>query len=83
MDTKDTIRDFILKELCPEQHIESLADEEELIESGIIDSMAILNLLAFLEENFGVLLVEDELNRKNFATIQSICELVIQNISSN
>ena len=80
MDTKEKIRDFILKELCLDESIEVLADDDQLIEKGIIDSMGILNLLVFLEENYGVLLDEGQLNRKNFATLQSICDLVVQNI---
>jgi D-alanine--poly(phosphoribitol) ligase subunit 2 len=83
LDTKEKIRNFILKELCLDESIKILADDEELIENGIVDSMGILNLLAFLEENYGVLLAEGELDRNNLATIQKICNLVSQNMPSN
>lgn len=83
METKERIRNYILRELCLDDSIKILADDEELIENGIIDSMGILNLLAFLEENFGVLLAEGELDRNNLATIQKINNLVDQNMCSN
>lgn len=76
MEIKEQMRHFILKELCLDGSIKSLADDEQLIEQGIIDSMGILSLLAYLEENFGILLTEEELNTKNFATLQSICDMV-------
>jgi D-alanine--poly(phosphoribitol) ligase subunit 2 len=83
LETKERIREYILRELCLDDSIKLLADDEELIENGIIDSMGILNLLAFLEENYGVLLAEGELDRNNFATIQKISNLVDQSICSN
>ena len=78
MDIKDKIRQFILKEVCLDETIQDLADEDLLLETGIIDSMGVLNLLAFLEENYGILLEEGEINPKNFATLKSICDLVAQ-----
>lgn len=76
MEFKEKIKNFILKELCQDRNTKSLADDEQLIEKGIIDSMSILTLLAYLDENFGILLTEEELNPKNFATLQSICDMV-------
>ena len=78
MDIKEKIRQFILKEVCLDETIQDLADEDLLLETGIIDSMGVLNLLAFLEENYGILLEEGEINPKNFATLKSICDLVAQ-----
>jgi len=74
--TKDTIRDFIIEELCPDEAIETLGDDEQFIETGIIDSMGILNLLAFLQSDYGILLADGDLNRENSATLQRICDMV-------
>jgi len=83
MEIKEKLRNFILKELCLDGNIKSLTDDEQLIEKGIIDSMSTLTLLAYLDENFGILLTEEELNPKNFATLQSICDLVAQKIGKD
>ena len=80
MEYKEKIRNFILKELCQDGNIKSLADDDPLIEEGIIDSMSTLTLLAYLDENFGILLSEEELSPKNFVTLQSICDLVAQKL---
>ena len=76
MEFKEKLRNFILKELCQDGNIKSLQDGEQLIEKGIIDSLGIISLLAYLDENFGILLSEEELSPKNFATLQSICDMV-------
>ena len=76
MEFKEKLRNFILKELCQDGNIKSLQDNEHLIEKGIIDSLGIVTLLAYLDENFGILLKEEELSPKNFATLQSICDMV-------
>lgn len=77
---KKVIKDFIknqLKEIGGDDDIENLTDDTQLIENGFIDSMMILNLIAFLEENYGILLSSEELKPQNFATIERICKLII------
>ncbi|MFX0199473.1 MAG: acyl carrier protein [Candidatus Hodarchaeota archaeon] len=81
MDIKEKLRQFIMEELSLDGPIKDLKDDDLLIESGLIDSMGILNLLAFLEQNYGILLSEDELNVKKFATLQSICDTVDQKLA--
>lgn len=81
MDRKEQIRNFILQELSLETGIKDLRDDEPLLERGIIDSMGILHLLAFLEENYGLLLSTEELNPHNFATLQNIVDLVARKLS--
>ncbi len=53
-----------------------LSDTDSLLERGVLDSMAIVKLVAFLEERFGVALSDDEFDPDNFETIQAITELV-------
>lgn len=47
-----------------------------LIEKGLLDSMAIVKLISFLEERFGVELSDDEFDPDNFETLTAIAELV-------
>ena len=76
MEFKEKIRRFIIEEVSLDGTVKDLVDDDLLIERGIIDSMGILSLLAFLEENFGILLQEGEINVENFATLRSICNVV-------
>lgn len=55
---------------------ESIGPDTELVESGRIDSLAILDLVVFVEERFGVSLTADELTPKNLASVSSLASLV-------
>ena len=50
-------------------------EDSDLYESGL-DSMAIMQLLILIEEEYGVALPESELTRQNFSTVRSIAGLI-------
>jgi acyl carrier protein len=76
MNNNDIIRDFITGEILHGTLTIPLNDQDPLIESGIIDSLGIMTLLAFLEEKFSIQVPGDELVPDNFASISAITELV-------
>ncbi|HSK41338.1 MAG TPA: acyl carrier protein [Arenibaculum sp.] len=47
-----------------------------LIGSGVIDSLAVLDLIGFLEERFGISFEPDDLTGENFDSIATIARLV-------
>ena len=49
---------------------------EELIKSGIVDSFGILQLILTLETELGIKLEDQDLDAKNFATIDSIIKMI-------
>jgi acyl carrier protein len=49
--------------------------DSNLYDSGL-DSMAIMQLLILIEEEFGVALPESELTRQNFSTVRSVAGLI-------
>ena len=49
---------------------------DELIRSGVIDSFGILQLIMTLETKLGIKLEDHDLDVKNFATIDSIVEMI-------
>lgn len=50
--------------------------EESFFESGIIDSLGVLQLVSFLEERFGVHIEDEELVPENFETISKLIEFI-------
>ena len=48
----------------------------ELVDTGILDSLATLKLLMFIEDELGVTIEPSEANSENLQTLQSICRLV-------
>jgi acyl carrier protein len=55
---------------------ESLADEQSLIESGVIDSTGVLELVAFLEERYQIVVADDELVPDNFDSIARLSRFI-------
>ena len=47
--------------------------DASLLEAGIIDSMGILELIAYLERHYMIKVNDDELMPENFDTIANIC----------
>jgi acyl carrier protein len=54
----------------------ALAPDTNLLDLGIVDSVAIVRLLAFLEERFGVRLDGEDVVSDNFCTIEAMAALV-------
>ena len=74
---KDQIRDFVRENLAAPKGITTFTDEESLTESGVIDSLGILRLVGFLEENFGVRVGDEEITAENLASINIIEQFVL------
>jgi len=54
----------------------SLGDEEPLFDTGIIDSIGFIKLLAFIEKNFGASIDMSEVVMEKFNTLNNIAETV-------
>jgi acyl carrier protein len=58
-----------------------LGDNDSLLEGGIIDSTGILEVVAYLEEHFGIKVDNDEMIPDNLDKIASIGAFLKQKIS--
>ena len=74
MDVADKITGFIKEEVVLDNDA-SLNNEAPLLE-GILDSMALMQLVAFLEEEFDIEIDDTEVTAENFRTIGDIERLV-------
>lgn len=54
----------------------TLQAAENLIETGIIDSLGIVKLVAYLERTFGIKVADAELLAMNFETVETIASFV-------
>ncbi len=74
--TKTTVKDYILKEFLPGENPEALTAATPLISGGILDSLATLKLVTFLEEKFKIQIEAHEADVEHLNTIDSIAALV-------
>lgn len=75
-DVSEIVRAFILENFLPGEDPKNLTDDTELKESGILDSLSTLKLVAFLEEQFAIELEANDLESANLASIENIERLV-------
>jgi len=75
MSIQDAIENYIVAELLHGRrtHIDR---NESLIHAGILDSLTLLQLIAFIEERFGVVVDEADMNPENFQTINAATAFV-------
>ncbi len=50
--------------------------EDELLETGILDSMQTMQLVTELEAEFGITFEADDLSNFNFNSVDAICSLI-------
>lgn len=73
---KNTVRSYILEEFLPGEQPEALTDSTPLITGGILDSIATLKLVTFLEQQFRIELQPHETDPDYLDTIANIATLV-------
>jgi len=74
--TETAIRDFLVSELLYDRSLPDLPVEQNLIENGLIDSLALLRVVAFCEERFGVVIPDTEVVPDNMESVAAIARLV-------
>lgn len=75
-EVKDIVKEYILKEFLPGESPDQLVDSTPLITGGILDSLATIKLVAFLEERFKVRIEAHETMVDYLDTISDIAQLV-------
>jgi acyl carrier protein len=77
----ETLRTYILKTFLPEENPDALTDATPLVTGGILDSLATLKLVSFLEERYKIELQAHEVDVENLDTISRIAGLVRTKLS--
>ena len=72
---KPRIRTFI-SQTFPAARKRAIDDDVPLLESGVIDSLAVLDVVGFLEQTFDIKVDDEELTPENFASIRSLAAFV-------
>jgi acyl carrier protein len=66
-----TLKNFIFEELVQIDDIASFTENDDLLEAGL-DSMGIMRLVLFIEEELGVSLPDEEIEPDNIQTLAAI-----------
>ncbi len=71
-----TIIKHIENELAVEEIEDGLEASDDLLGSGIVDSLGMMKLVSFIEEQFAIEVAPDEMVIDNFMTVENICEYI-------
>ncbi len=78
---KHKVKDYIMKEFLPGEDPDALEDTLSLIGGGILDSIATLKLVAFLEETFEIQVQAHEASPDYLDTLTRITSFVQSKLS--
>ena len=77
----DTVREFVIENFLFGDG-QQLQDDTSFMESGIIDSTGILELITFLEERYEIKIEDDELIPENLDNLQNVAQFVSRKIDA-
>ena len=72
MDIAKKIREFILENYLFTDDESALENDQSLLETGIIDSTGVLELIAFIQEELGLEVEDDDMIPENFDSVERI-----------
>jgi len=76
MDVVTIVKGFLEKQYLYRKDEKDISNDESLLNSGLIDSVGIFELVSFLEKEFNIEIGDEEVIPENFETINNIVELI-------
>jgi acyl carrier protein len=76
MSYKQKIRNYILENYLFTTDDSALGSDDSFLEKGILDSTGILEVIYFLEEEFGIKIADEEMIPENLDSVDNICAFI-------
>jgi acyl carrier protein len=73
----EQIRGFIASDLTLRPDGEPVSLDTDLLDGGVIDSMGVMQLAAFVEDRFGAPLADTDIVADNFRSVRALAGLVV------
>lgn len=71
MDRKTALLEYIKNEIMRNRNAR-LGEDEDLLSSGILDSLGILQIVAFIEKTFGIRIPDEDVVFDNFQSVNAM-----------
>ncbi|MBA3016232.1 MAG: acyl carrier protein [Proteobacteria bacterium] len=81
MPTKEALRNFLKELLVEYGETSEFTDDASLLISGILDSLAVLRIVVFLEQEFGLDLSDQGFDQNDFDSVASIMRMIEERCS--
>lgn len=76
VDTASRVRAYLIENFLYMRRDSWLDEDERLLDSGILDSMGVMELMSFLEDEFGVEVADAEITEQNLGSVRSIANYI-------
>lgn len=76
------VHDYVAQNFIFDAHT-MLGDDQSLLGSGVIDSTGILELIAFVEGEFGIHFEDAELVADNFDSVNKVAASIVRKITTD
>jgi acyl carrier protein len=73
---RQKVRSYIAENFLYMRPDKALGDQESLLGNGIVDSMGVMEVMMFLEEEFGVVVEDNDITEANLGTLEAIARYV-------
>jgi acyl carrier protein len=83
MTLNDELRQFVTDNFMYGKPYKGFADDDSFIERGIIDSTAVMELVAFLENRFRIKLLDQDLVPANLDSVNGLARFVESRLPPN
>jgi acyl carrier protein len=83
MALNDELRSFVIDNFMYGKPCKGFADDDSFLERGIIDSTAVMELVAFLENRYRIKLLDQDLIPDNLDSVNSLARFVESRLQPN
>jgi acyl carrier protein len=77
MDETPKVKQFIVEEFMPDVSVEELDADFDLLTGGVVDSLGLLKVVAWLEAEYDIGVDESELGPESFRTVAAINTYIV------
>ncbi|MBP2324336.1 acyl carrier protein [Kibdelosporangium banguiense] len=81
MSNTDTIKKFVIDEFLPDVSAADLDADYDLLADGVIDSLGLLKLIAWVEDHFQLAVHDTDLDPNNFRSVAAIDKFIEESSS--
>lgn len=76
MEAKERIRAFVNENLVPTNETVTFKDDDNIFERGFVNSLFAMKLLNFVENEFNIIVENEEMDMANFSSVDNINNLI-------
>jgi methoxymalonate biosynthesis acyl carrier protein len=70
------VTEFIVAEYLPGTSATELDPSYDLLDTGVVDSLGLLQLIAWVEKRYDIPIDDVEISPDNFRSVAAICEFI-------